>query len=358
MTDSPDLTAIRTALTADIPPPDPAAAAAVYRGLSRGRKRRSAHDLRPRVVRIALAAIVVAAVVTLVVSRGGGDQPGPVPLGVPSAEAAVILDRAAQHLADDHPLRGTQARVIRQELVQLVYGRGRHGQSYVYVLPRTLESGYDAHGGWFYEELPDGRPRFANAAARAAYVTQFGPYVPVPPKPRIENHGAANVPDPNFLELTPGQVLALPTQPGALRARLLGTRGRIERPEPRDLADLASRLLVFGPTPPAVRAALAKLLATLPGVRSLGPIQVGGHEGDLLAFPPQPGQPFEQRLAFDRHTGQLLEMIDVLTHQDRKFRFLRAGTVIDATAYSTAIAPTLDTPVHVPAVTPADGPRP
>jgi hypothetical protein len=51
-------------------------------------------------------------------------------------------------------------------------------------------------------------------------------------------------------------------------------------------------------------------------------------------------------------------MIDVLVRQDREFPFLRAGTVMDATAYSTTIAPTLDTPVHVPDIAPVGGPTP
>jgi hypothetical protein len=277
---------------------------------------------------------------------------------VPAAQAKVILDRAAQHLADGVPLRGAQARIIRQDLVQLVYGRGPHGQRYSYVLARTLQSGYDERGGWFYEELPDGHPQFADAAARAAYLKQFGPYVPVPPKPRIESRGGADVRDPNFLDLTPAEVEALPTEPSALRARLLGVRSRQEPSDPRDLVDLASRLLIFGPTPPAVRAGLAKLLATLPGVHLVGQIRVGGHDADLLAFPPRQRGPFEQRLAFDRHTGELLETIDVLTHASRRYPTLRAGTVVDATAFSTVIAPTLDTPVHVPDVTPVGGPLP
>jgi hypothetical protein len=180
----------------------------------------------------------------------------------------------------------------------------------------------------------------------------------VPPKPRIESHSGATVRDPNFLDLSPAEVLALPTQPGALRARLLAVRTRLDPSEPRDLMDMASRLLVFGPTPPAVRSGLAKLLAELPGVRPLGQILIGGHEADLLAFPSQRHAPFEQRLAFDRQTGQLLETIDVLARPSRNYPGLPAGTVIDATAYSTAIAPTLDTSVHVPDITPAGGPTP
>jgi hypothetical protein len=62
-------------------------------------------------------------------------------------------------------------------------------------------------------------------------------------------------------------------------------------------------------------------------------------------------------LAFDLQTGALLEEIDVLSERSPGYPGLAAGTVINAIAYSTATAATLDTSIQPTAVTPADGPR-
>jgi hypothetical protein len=61
-------------------------------------------------------------------------------------------------------------------------------------------------------------------------------------------------------------------------------------------------------------------------------------------------------LAFDRRTGELLEQIDVLVR--RSLPGVNPGEVIDAIAYSPAVAPTIDTTVHPRPVTPVDGPHP
>jgi hypothetical protein len=152
-------------------------------------------------------------------------------------------------------------------------------------------------------------------------------------------------------------VLTLPSDPTALLARLRGQRrGLAEQSEPHDVVSLASRLLTFGPTPPT--AGLARVLATLPGVRRVGTATIGGHFADILAFPPPRGVGTGQRLAFDRRTGELLEEIDVLVRRSRALPSVASGTVINAIAYSTAVAPSLDTPVRPRAIMPADGPRP
>src|ERR1700722_1520289 len=181
-----------------------------------GRVRRR-HRRWPATIRIAVpaAAIAVALTVAIALGGGGGSTLVPSPLEVPSAEAAAILDRAATHLAAGTPLRGTQARVIREDMLQLVADPGKHGLSYHYVIPRTIEQGFDALGNEFYEEMPDGRPRFADAAAEAAYVRAYGPYAPISPKPRIEQHWGANGSDPNALNLSAREVLALPANPTA-----------------------------------------------------------------------------------------------------------------------------------------------
>ncbi len=154
-------------------------------------------------------------------------------------------------------------------------------------------------------------------------------------------------------------MLTLPTEPGALRARLLGLRpGLAAQSEHWNAVGLISRLLTFGPTPPAVQSALARVLATLPGVRRAGTATIGGHQADVLAFAAPRGAGVSERLAFDRVTGALLEEIDVLPRRSRGFPGVAPGEVINAIAYSAAVAPSIDTVVHPRAITPADGPRP
>jgi hypothetical protein len=362
MSEPTDIGAVRQMLTADMPALDAAGHAAAREralgtglapgaGSRLGRRRRS--SLATIRIAVPTAAIAVALAVAIALSGGGGAASVPSPLGVPSADAAIILDRAATHLAAGNPLQGTQARVIREDMLQLIVDPGRHGATYRYVLPRTIESGFDAVGNSFYEELPDGRPRFVDVAAEAAYVRAFGPYVPIPPKPRIEQHYRPDAPNPNFLNLSARDVLTLPVDPAALKARLLGQSPSLEsQSEPHDLVFLASRLLTFGPTPPAVQAALARLLATLPGVHRIGTATIGGHRADILSFPGS------MRLAFDRRSGQLLEEIDVLPHRSRGYPGVTPGSVVDAISYSTTVAPTIDSPTTVPGVTPVDGPQP
>jgi hypothetical protein len=361
---------VRQVLTSDVPTLDaaghaaereralgPAPSAGRHRpgALRAGSRVRRRHRRWPATIRIAVpaAAIAIALTIAIALGGGGGSTLVPSPLEVPSAEAAAILDRAASHLAAGSPLRGTQARVIREDMLQLIADSGKHGTSYHYVIPRTMESGYDALGNSFYEEMPDGRPRFADAAAEAAYVRALGAYVPIPPKPRIEWHHGPDGADPNVLNLSAREVLALPVEPAALKARLLAQSPSLRsQDEPTDLVDLATRLLTNGPTPPAVEAALARLLATLPGVHRIGTATIGGHRADVLSFPGA------MRLAFDQGTGQLLEEIDLLPHRTKGYPDVAAGSVVDVISYSTGVAPTIDTPINVHRVAPVDGPRP
>ena len=364
-----DIDAVDRTLTADLPVLDATGRAAAWQALKRAslitppaRAPQRVTVRRWRIAsRFAVPVVAIAVAVTIVVALAGRDGPAPVPgpLGVPTAEAAAILTRAAQHLAQSSPLSGSRARVIREDWLQLVTGRGGHGRPYRYVLPRTTEVGYDALGNEFYEEMPDGAPHFADAAAKAAYVRRFGPYRPIPPKPRIEQHYGVNGPDPDYLDLSAHEVLTLPPDPAALRARLLRLGpGLAAQSEHYDPVDLISRLLTFGPTPPAVQSALARVLAALPGVRRAGSAMIGGHLADILAFPASRGTGTSKRLAFDRRTGALLEEIDVLVRPSRGLPGVAPGEVINAIAYSSAVAPAIGTAVHLRPASPVGGPRP
>ncbi|WP_049559339.1 CU044_5270 family protein [Nonomuraea sp. SBT364] len=92
--------------------------------------------------------------------------------------------------------------------------------------------------------------------------------------------------DQRFYGMTPRQLAALPTEPERLKNALLDLEGdwkayapkvtkqpiRALKGEPRvrALSDVAGTLLALAPTPPAVRAAAYRMLATLPGVRIEG----------------------------------------------------------------------------------------
>ncbi len=209
MSQTADIETIRQTLTADLPPLDAAGRATAWQALrmtslapppARSRRRVPLRSWRTA-IRIAVPAGAIAVALMIVIALGGRDgaAPVPAPLGLPTAQAAAVLKQVADHLAQGSPLTGSQARVIRQDWLQLVAGADRHGHSYRYVLPRTTEEGFDARGNAFYAEMPDGTPRFASPAAKAAYVRRFGRYVPIAPKPRIAQHYGADGSDPNFL---------------------------------------------------------------------------------------------------------------------------------------------------------------
>lgn len=350
-----EIEAVRQCLLADLPQLD-----AAGHGAARERALRPARQVRPRhrasrarraAFRVAMLGAVAALAVTVAVALGGGGRgAGQAPFNVPSA-AAAILNRAAAHLAGGGALRGMRARVTREDILQLVGDEAKNGLTYYYVLPRTTQSGFDALGNWFYEELPDGQPHFADPGAKANYVRAVGRYVPVPPKPRLEQHYGVDTANPNFLNLSAHQVMTLPNRPAALKARLLKQAPVLaSQSEPHDLVDLLSRLLTFGPTPPAVQAALARLLAEVPSVHRVGTVRIGRHLADILAFPGG------TRLAFDRGTGQLLEQIDVLPHRSSGYPSLRPGSIVDVIAFTTRIVPTINAPISLPASAPVDVP--
>ncbi|MFD0731946.1 CU044_5270 family protein [Planotetraspora mira] len=108
--------------------------------------------------------------------------------------------------------------------------------------------------------------------------------------------------DRRFLGMTPKQLAALPTEPENLESVLLNLKGDWEaytskageRPiralkgdkRVRALSDAAGTLLAGAPTPPAVRAAAFRMLATLPGVKAEGkatdPL---GRPGTVISLP-------------------------------------------------------------------------
>ncbi|MFB9690144.1 CU044_5270 family protein [Amycolatopsis plumensis] len=99
-------------------------------------------------------------------------------------------------------------------------------------------------------------------------------------------------------EVTLSQILALPTDPKALRAWLAEGLARNKYPaKQRDMAALESLVMLVStvPSPPAVRAAAFRAIADYPGVHALG--AVPGGEGVEL--------PGGGRLVVDPQTGKV-----------------------------------------------------
>ncbi|MFD1537602.1 CU044_5270 family protein [Nonomuraea guangzhouensis] len=111
----------------------------------------------------------------------------------------------------------------------------------------------------------------------------------------------------------------LPTDPEALKARLAGLQGRDgamtaseQRGDPLfSLVTLISEL----PTPPEVRSAAFRALATIPGVESMGAVE-GGQE---LRFP-HPDFEWEVKLVVDPETAQVTRA-NYLTGNDGSVSF-------------------------------------
>ncbi|MCP2338696.1 CU044_5270 family protein [Actinomadura rupiterrae] len=120
------------------------------------------------------------------------------------------------------------------------------------------------------------------------------------------------------------RLLALPTQPKALRAlaeRNAGRPGDIE-----SVTEALVGLLTDQPTTPGTRAAAFRALADVPGVRSLGPqTDSRGRKGTGLAFDfTTPAGRFHNRLVIDPRTSQVLSK----TTSGYKNKRLVSGTLL------------------------------
>ncbi|MCO5996024.1 CU044_5270 family protein [Actinoallomurus rhizosphaericola] len=187
-----------------------------------------------------------------------------------------------------------------------------------------------------------------------------------------------------FYGMTSAQIAELPTEPKALEKRLLALRGNwhaysstavTERlgalrgeERVRALSDVAGDLLADAPTPPKVRAAAFRMLATLPGVRAGGtaadPL---GRTGTVISLPLETTVPlgiytapkqlgtYRRQWIIDPGTGTLLAVRDLvatpphgsrrlppgddgrprtLRVQDMPDRFHRPGEVSSYTVYA------------------------
>lgn len=186
-------------------------------------------------------------------------------------------------------------------------------------------------------------PRFLSPGDRARWIAAGRPSLRVPPSDdRFGPHG---------LSLGPTNLLKLPTNPARLRALLVARKieGGPEGPA-EDFVQVGD-LLRETDAPPALRAALFKVAARIPGVRLLGTVtDQAGRSGIGLAyfdhFTPtrySPGELSESVLIFDPKTSKLLAEQQFLTPDKTKKTSLIAWTVYLVTGVVNSITST--TPV-------------
>ncbi|MER7365333.1 CU044_5270 family protein [Nonomuraea wenchangensis] len=121
------------------------------------------------------------------------------------------------------------------------------------------------------------------------------------------------------VSLTRPQLLALPQDPQRLEAELLRalrSQGRLDPPGPgvqvkqpseQDLLWLTGEwLLTQMPTPPAVRAAVLRMMAALPGARIVDEAKDAEGRSGLAIVREADRDPMESRLVIDRSSGDVL----------------------------------------------------
>jgi hypothetical protein len=171
---------------------------------------------------------------------------------------------------------------------------------------RTLHDTIPVHGFWFVETREDlgcGGPQESvswRGPGGVARVVLAGLVSAEPP-------GLNSSSQPPW-----AQVAALPTEPAALRARLLILRDQPRSAAPDlDLFALIGRLLSESPSPPSLRAALIQVLGDDPDVRVIGkaddPLGRPGFALEWVSPPAVPGaQPVTMRILLDPATGRML----------------------------------------------------
>jgi hypothetical protein len=291
------------------------------------RQRRSRRALFSTVGATAVAA---AAAVVAVAVAGPGPSTVPAPPSAAPLNANQLLLAAAERTAAVAP--ATTGRYLN---LQSEYGFAMPTADGSYtVVQRTLGQYWlasrKADRSWVTTQSLGVKP--VTAEDEAAWQRAGSPAVVevIRPKPQSANPKPAKMPvaagkvygnpvDQQDIfgigkqRMTMADLAELPAEPAALRAALLDRfdGGGGDQPTDRGqwLLDETSSLLVDLPVSNAVRAAAFRLLAGLPGVRSLGEVRdMRGRAGQAVAFTqdgPQIGS-FEVRLILDPASGQAL----------------------------------------------------
>jgi hypothetical protein len=300
------LRGMRTAL-AEKESPERLALRTDWRSGPRGRPRRG---LKMPVIAVAATAAVTAGAVTAVALLPGADS-APAPHRTTAIAPGNVLLVAATNAQKAPTGRYWHTRTVMGD----VYAVGKSAANHYLVDSRQgNETWVDATGltRQTHLDLADvplterDREKW-EAAGSPGWVS-----VPNPEGPDGEVHldmsgKTSRSPWPESVErfygMTPGQIAELPTRPEELRKVLLNLKGHWhavskdgEKEEPiralrgqeqvRALSEVAGTLLSTAPAPPAVRAAVFRMLAGLPGVRAEGPATDPlGRPGTAISLP-------------------------------------------------------------------------
>ncbi|HEY3687284.1 MAG TPA: CU044_5270 family protein [Streptosporangiaceae bacterium] len=308
-----DLRAALTALENEAPDAD-AVLAAVRERTGRTAPRRGRWWM-PGLVTGGVAVVAAAALLVNAVPDAGGPVPGVFRTGATGAVASVgpgrpVLLAAADTAAHAAPGAGRYWRtsadvgnVVRVGGAEpyLIAERGRveawsaraSGDFSGYSQPLGVDLATAAdRAAW----RRDGSPTSWNGAAATGLAdpegyTDGGGTARTAPGARVNDTDAGGTPGKPFMvgprALSPAGLRALPADPAKLRALLLQDWRRLrsagDQTEASYLMETAPRILTM-PVPPEVRAALYRMLAGLPDVRSLGTVRdVAGRRGAAIA---------------------------------------------------------------------------
>jgi hypothetical protein len=289
--------------------------------VARRRLRRAIAEERPPrrwrlVFPVAVAGGLAAAILAVVALLPSHDASAPAP-----ASAAVVLERVARvatrQPADAYP--GPH---------QYLYLKFREGWTQVAnstIAYRTTDTQQDwvaPNGSGRSRYVNNGSPRFLTPRDRAAWLALGRPRLTAPSIDATYPSGgfpAGNQIDPR----------GLPGEPAALR-RAIVTRFEHGTLDVERTFELAGTLLQDSSSP-ALRAAVYRMVAGLPGVQLLGPqTDALGRHGVAVGLTDSAG--VRSELVFDPATSDVLEEADVQVKPNRALH-LPLGTVVHYFAY-------------------------
>jgi hypothetical protein len=283
-------------------------------------RREMAEERRPRrsrlVFPVAVAGGLAAVILAVVALLPSHDASAPAP-----ASAAVVLERVARvavrRPADAYP--GPH---------QYLYLKFREGWTQVAnstIAYRTTDTQQDwvaPNGSGRQRYIADGAPRFLTPRDRAAWLAAGRPRLTAP---SIDaTYPSAGSPAGNQIDPR-----GLPTEPSALR-RAIVTRFERGTFNVEQTFELAGTLLQDSSSP-ALRAAVYRMVAGLPGVQLLGrQTDALGRHGVVVGLTNSAG--VRSELVFDPATSDVLEAAYVQMKPNRALR-LPPGTVVHYFAY-------------------------
>lgn len=218
----------------------------------------------------------------------------------PGTAAAAALARLA-HIAADQPAPsapgpGQYLYVDSVEAYTSTFASGPSGgPGYVVLLPEHRQIWKAADGSGAIRET-FGQPTFLSAQDRANWKADGDP--PIPHAPTNRSFG------PGGLEDGPTHLSNLPTNPSALAAEIASRKIEGGPPGPAEDFTQVADLLRETDASPALRSALYKVAARLPGVESLG--TVTDHSGRTGVGVAYIHDGLRHELIFDPKTSALL----------------------------------------------------